>query len=625
MAFKQKNPDMELQYGMLWWPGYQQVERHRDCIQRGGRWKRKDGEWAGEGNFFHYKGLIKELWPEFAQHRWFDIILKNWLDNELIGIAGSKDSGKSGSLAVIHLADYYCYPHNTAVVVSSTTKEALENRIFGEIVMRHKVARRRWDWIPGNLIQGRLRIVTDNRDEVEEGRDFRCGFMGMPVRQGDIKRAYELIIGIKNKRKRWLLEECQTLPASALDGAANFFQTGSDTKVSGTGNPSDIMDAHGRLCEPHSSLGGWESNIDAHGKTQTWRTQLDGICVHLPGSDSPNMDVGPDEPVPFPYLITRERMEKDARRWTKTDWHYQMFDEGRWPRGEGASRVITRQMCLNGGALGEAKWANNIRVKLLAMDAGFGGDRCVCHELWFGEEMPTKAVAPGVDFTVNRTPQPFETRHIIALVQTLTVPISGNDVRGAEDQIVLWLQKQAALRGIPADHVFVEPGMRTAFVQKIADRFSSKVVMLDFGGRPSDQNVSSDIVIPCRDYYFNFVTELWYSARLVIDSGQFRQLDEETMREGCMREYTRGGGNKIQIEPKDEFKAKAGFSPDRFDALVTGIEGARRLGFQIKRQRPDTDEDELDDQWKRDLEKQGRLLEKRAVGGRLGSEIVPMG
>jgi hypothetical protein len=607
MIRKSEEQEKELQYGMMWWRGYPAAKRHRDCIVRGGRWKRSDGEWAGEGNFFHYKGLIKEIWSEFDQHRWFDIILKSWLENELIGIAGPKDSGKSGSLAVIHLADYYCFPAITAVVVSSTSRESLENRIFGEVVMRHKAARRKHDWLPGHLIQGRLRIVTDTKDEIEEGRDFRSGWMGIPVKQGDIKRAYELIIGIKNKRKRWILEECQTLPPAALDGTANFFQTGSETKVSGTGNPSDIMDAHGKLCEPHQSLGGWDSNIDAFGKTQTWRTQLDGICVHLPGSDSPNMDVGPDDPIPFPYLMTREQMEKDARRWTKTDWHYRMFDEGRWPRGEGSSRVITRPMCVNGGALTKAVWATNIRTRLLCMDAGFGGDRCICHELWFGNELPTTAVPAGSDVTVSQIPFSTDTRQIIALVQTLTVPIEGTDVMSAEDQIVIWLKKQSELRGIPPQNIFVEPGMRTAFVQKIGDRFSSKVQMVDFGGKPSEEMVSSDIQIPCREYYLNKVTELWYSTRLVIDSGQFRQLDEETMREGCMREYTKSNaGNRIQVETKAEFKEKSGFSPDRFDALVTGIEGAKRLGFRIKRQRPEPTDDDADDYWKRKIEEKAR-------------------
>jgi hypothetical protein len=100
----------DFQFGVYWSPYYPLAKRHRDCIQKGGRWKKSNGEMAGEGMFSHYKGLIKELWPEFDQHRWFDTMLKGWLENEFIGVAGGKDSSKSGSMATIHLADYYCFP-----------------------------------------------------------------------------------------------------------------------------------------------------------------------------------------------------------------------------------------------------------------------------------------------------------------------------------------------------------------------------------------------------------------------------------------------------------------------------------------------------------------------------------
>ena len=570
----------------------------------------KNGQWAGEGNLFHYKGLIKELWPEFDKHRWFDLILESWLDHEYIGIAGSKDASKSGSISVIHLADYYCFPETTAVAISTTTYEAADNKIFSEIKMRHRAAQARYEWIPGTVIDGRRRIVTDARLFASTGgRDFRKGMFVIPVKQGDVQAAIALIVGIKQLRKRWIFDEMQTLPASAMEGTANFMQTGSQCKITGMGNPNDTLNAHGKMCEPHESLGGWDSKIDATGKTKTWKTRWsNGICVHLPGSDSPNMDVPAGDPIPYPYLMTREQMEKDAVSWSKTDWHYQMFNEGRWPRGLGSSRIITRQMCVNGGALGEAKWATSSRTKLLAMDAGFGGDRCVCHEIWFGNEMPVESLPAGTDLSVSQQPLITDTRQIIALVQTLVVPITGNDVKGAEDQIVMWMKNQALLRQIPAQNCFVEPGMRVQLVQKFTQLWSDKVQMIDFGGKPSEAMVSSDIQISCRDYYFNLVTEYWYSARLIIECGQFRQLDEETMREGCMREYRKNaGGNKIQIETKADFKEKSGFSPDRFDALVTGIEGAKRLGFKIRRNRPDIDDDDDEgEQWKRDFQEKAR-------------------
>lgn len=597
-------------YGLKFPSALHPLEMEYHCIRKGGKWVANDIE-CGKGLYFHFREAIRITWPEFAQQRWFDVILEAYLEHEWIGIAGPKNSGKSASLSVIPLTDYYCFPSMTAIILSSTTMEGLDNRIFAEVKMRHRSARRRIEWLPGHLIEGRRRIVTAHQDEFKEGRDFRCGVICIPVRQGD-KNAMENIVGIKNKRKRWILDELQTLQSSALDGTANFFEPGADCKAIGMGNPSDITDAHGKLCEPHSSLGGWESKIDQEGKTKTWRTRFDkGICVQLPGSDSPNMDVGPNDPVPFPFLMTRARMESDARTWGKNDWHFQMFNEGRWPRGQASNRVITRQMCINGHALEVAKWAAPSVTKLLCCDAGFGGDRCVCHELHFGFELwqPPQLVQPNGELLIRQQEAPAERRQIIALANTWIIPIEGSDVKTAEDQIVLWLKNKASESNIPANQVFYEAGMRTSLVQKFPQLWSQKPVSIDFGGKPSENMVSSDIQISCREFYFNLVTEYWYTMRLVVECEQFRQLDEATMEEGCMREYKRVAGNKLQVETKAEFKEKTGFSPDRFDALVTGIEGAKRLGFVLRRIKAPEDEEE-DSGWKRDLREKSRKFWK---------------
>lgn len=61
------------------------------------------------------------------------------------------------------------------------------------------------------------------------------------------------------------------------------------------------------------------------------------------------------------------------------------------------------------------------------------------------------------------------------------------------------------------------------------------------------------------------------------------------MAEGCARIYNITGGNKIEVEPKsdpkkkEDLKRRLGKSPDLFDYLAVGVEGARRLGFTIGR------------------------------------------
>jgi hypothetical protein len=85
----------------------------------------------------------------------------------------------------------------------------------------------------------------------------------------------------------------------------------------------------------------------------------------------------------------------------------------------------------------------------------------------------------------------------------------------------------------------------------------------------------------CYEHYSKFVTELWFSVRFTIESGQLRNLPEDVMEEGCMREWRKVKGDKTELETKEEMKERTRRSPDLFDWLSIAIEGARRRGFQI--------------------------------------------
>ncbi len=121
-------------------------------------------------------------------------------------------------------------------------------------------------------------------------------------------------------------------------------------------------------------------------------------------------------------------------------------------------------------------------------------------------------------------------------------------------------------------------------MSSLAKIWSPYVVGIEFGGKPSERPVTWIPIankVLCCDYYSKFVSELWYSVRLTIESRQFRQMSEDVMMEGCMREWGHVSNNKIEVETKEKMKIKTGRSPDLFDGLVCGVEMARRHGFVI--------------------------------------------
>ncbi len=611
-----------LKYGLYWAKEQGDLGREFYMIQQGGQWKKKDGTLAGNGLFFHFKEAVRLIWGDAViQHRWFDFFLENWLTHKYVGVMGPKNSGKSFCACIFHLVDYYAFSGCTTIIVCSTTKEALEDRIWGEVKKYHRLAKERYDWLPGHLIEGRMRLITDDRDEANDGRDFRNGFVGVPCKKGNQYVGLSDFVGRKNKRVRLLGDEIQFLPAAFLDATANLDGSGgrSEFKLTGMGNPSEITNSLGLLCEPAANIGGWDSGIDQTPKTKSWPTRFNGgIAIQLPGSDSPNQDVPVDQPPPYPFLITRKQLEDDAAKWGTDDWHYLMFDEGRMPRGQGSRRVITRQLCQRGRAMDEPVWKDTNRTQILSLDSAFravGGDRCVLTRSEFGQEVSAPIInEDGSANLVSQEPSAQKGKVIFALIEQKVIPISAAEAKGAaltieeaEDQIVKFCMKEAEIYGIQPENFFFDAGMKASLVAAFARLWSPRVNPVDFDGKPTERKVSAGIDVSCRDYYFNFVTEMWYSWRMVIDAGQFRGLTESVMLEGCKREFEKVAGNKIQVEPKGEMKKKTGESPDEADSLVIGIEGARRLGFVIAKF-DNREADTKSDKWKREAQEKSVKL-----------------
>lgn len=615
------NKRVEL-YGLLWQPHVHPVQRELDCIAHGGQWPKKIGGIAGLGNFFHFKEAIRLIWGDaIVQHRWFDFFLKHWLENKYVGVMGPKNSGKSLCAAIFHLIAYYARPTCTTIIVCSTTKEALEDRIWGEIKKYHRMAKERVEWLPGHLIEGRMRLITDDREESADGRDFRNGFVGVPCKKGNQYVGLSDFVGRKNKWVFLLGDEIQFLPAAFLDATANLDGSGgaSNFKLTGMGNPSEITNSLGLLCEPSMALGGWESGIDQTPMTKAWATRINvnGISIQLPGSDCPNMDVPAGDPVPYPFLITRKQLEEDGARWGVDDWHYTMFDEGRMPRGQGSNRVITRPLCHRGHAMDDPIWKDSNRTRIASLDAAFravGGDRCVFTRAEFGMEAAVPLVSPQgeLNLTHQDTSKPGG-RVIFALIEQKTIPISAAEAKGAaltiaeaEDQIVNFVMRECKEHNIPPQNLFYDCGMKASLVQAF-ERIWAIGNPVDFDAKPTERLVSRGIPEPCSKHYFNFVTEMWYQTRMLIDAGQMRGLTESVMLEGCKREFMKVAGNKIQVEPKAEMKKKTGESPDQFDSLVIAFEGARQRGFQIAKFES-TAQSEKDVQWKQEAMQKAKKL-----------------
>lgn len=581
-------------YGLLWNPLTHLIHVHLHFIRAGGIIKRAKGGFAGGGLVHHIAELQNFLWPDDKWHPWRELTLKTFSENRITAVIGPASSGKTHDAALFALCVYYASPDCCTVVCTSTTREMLENRVFGEIKAKHRSARKRFDFLPGHLLESRQRILTDNKDSDIDGRDFRNGIQGVATKVGGSYTGLGSFAGLKNKILLLVVDEASLLPRIFVDAIANLNKN-QGFKCIALGNPLDTTDALGIIAEPAASHGGWDGGIDQTGGTKTWPTRFnEGMCIQLVGEDSPNLKVGPEEPPPFPFLITRKAIDADIEFYGKESVQYSAMNSGRMPRGMGARRVLTRQTCLRFGAMEEPSWKNNEKTHIGFMDAaygGSGGDRCIFGQMTFGI---------GMDLEGKDLP-------ILALIDTMVVPVTIKNPEIPEEQIANFVKNQCDQRNIPPGNFFFDTTGRGSLMNAFCRLWSSAVVGIEFGGKPPDRMVPGKDIKAC-DYYSKMVSMLWWQVRQIVECRQFRGMTEEVMSEFGFREWGITAGNKIEVEPKHQMKIKTGRSPDLADAVVVGCEGAILRGFQVMRKSAATAQ--ANDPWKDELKRQSRELKQ---------------
>jgi hypothetical protein len=563
------------------------VEMH--MIRCGGRWKDTNGKLFGNGLPYHFEEMRKILWPHLDDHRWHRLCRDEILKNKITVLMGPGSSGKTHEASWIYLCEYFCFPEDTCVLVSSTDIRGLKMRVWGEITMLWKMARDQYDYLPGHLLDSKIAITTDSLEDGEFGersvRDMRKGIIGIPcVNSSGTWVGLGKFLGIKQKRLRLIADEAAMMSGSFLSAFANLNKN-EDFRAVILGNPNDPLDPLGKAAEPRD---GWTDYLEPE-KTIAWDTRfMNGRCVNLIGTDSPNFDFPADKPARYKYLISREKIADTLSFFAKDSIEYYSQCVGTMKVGTMARRVISRELCRQFKALENAVWKGTERTKISALDAAWGGDRAVTGHAEFGSDPEGKI--------------------LISIFPPVIVPISVRSSKSPEDQIAEFVRGYCEEHAIPPENFFHDSTGRGTLGTALARAWSAMCNPVEFGGRPTERPVSLDLFIwddklkqrrlkTCREHYSKFVTELWYSVRYTIEAGQMRNLPEDVMEEGCMRQWEWVQGDKlIEVESKREMKERVGRSPDLFDWLAIIVEGARRRGFGITKL-AQVSETEDNDRW----------------------------
>jgi hypothetical protein len=539
------------------------------------------GKKCGMGLFHHYKQAFTLMWPKLDWHRWFELGLRRICENEVNVFLGSGDSGKTWLISAFVLCDWWAHCPDCLWMVSSTELRGSELRIWGTIKHLFNEARAKFDWLPGTVLESKHAISADEiSDDGSVARLLTKGIIFIPCKVGDRWVGMGAYAGVKptnGGRLGHAGDEVSFMSRAFLDAYSNWYGK-PNFKGLLAANPTDIEDP---ACIASQPVGGW-SNWEDTKKTQEWRsTFYDAWVIAYDGRDSPNDDPPITPGVSkFSYLIgEKKRKAVLTKERTEDSPIYRSQICGKPTPGQEKMKVITWQICEQGKAFDDVIWEGTERTHVGACDAaysGIGGDRCVVRHLEFGRDVKGT--------TVLLVHEPVIVPVKISALANVEIP---------EVQIAKFCYTFFTGLGVPPENFFFDA--RATMAVEFAKHWSPMVNAVDFGGSATKRPASLDEftwegeemtrrLMRCDEKYSKFVTELWMAVRYTILGQQLRGLDKETAEEGTKRiwKWTKGSPPRMEVETKADMKERTKQSPDFFDCLVTGVEGARRLGFQIE-------------------------------------------
>lgn len=594
--------ELIFRYGLDWPAEWSDLRIEFYCIEQGGKWTH-EGKIVGGGLFEHYRNAQRLLWPKDDEHRWSNMALQAIVDNEVTVFMGASDCQKTYSASKFVLVDWWAQPEKTLWMVSSTELRGAELRVWGTLKQLFNRARNLHPDLTGSVLESKHCITTEFiADDNRRARLLTKGLVFIPCKSNGKWIGMGSYAGVKggslNARLGHFGDEVAAMQRSFLDAYSNWYGK-ENFKGIMSGNPFDLEDCLCVAAEPEEGWGGWKDTE----KTQTWRSKFyDAFVVAFDGRDSPNLEFPETEPTHYKYLIGRKKLKAVAKTHGKDSWQWASQCTGKPRPGAMMRRVITRQLCEEFRAFEDVVWAGGKTTKIAACDAaygGVGGDDCILGHIEFGPDVDGKIV--------------------IACNPPVLVPVSVTKKGLPEEQIAKFCKEYCDSFEIPADHFFFDA--RATMAITFARLWNPAVNVVDFGAQTTNRPVSLDTFLwdgdtqtrrlqMCKELYSKFVTELWYTIHYIVLSGQMRRLPKEVAEEGYKREWKYVKGNRIEVETKADMKQRTGHSPDRFDWLVTAVEGARRRGFEIKRMSSNEAETENDNWLEKELERHKKFLSK---------------
>lgn len=509
---------------------------------------RLDSRTEGLGRYSHFRNALK-LWnPALEYNPWLERGLEALCDNQYVGFAGCAASSKTFLTTLYAMQWWLAAPTYSTVILTSTTAKMIRKRAWPVIQNLFRGCK----GFPGHMVDSKTVL------QVRKGDDLNAIF-AIAVAEGETKKAVAQIQGIHNRRILVIIDEAEESPDAIFDVCFNLESGCDDFQLVASANPVSRFSKFGRFIEPET---GWLSvTVD----NEEWKTKLEngkpGVCIRFDGDKSPNVLAGKNL---YPYLITIEKVEADKRNYGVSSPFYWKWTRG-FPAPDGLCKtVFSESAIIKHNGTGQFVFVGKSVFTIAFCDPAFGGgDRPVLRFAKLGD------LADGT--------------LAIQLGRTVILPLDAASTNPIHYQLAEQIVRECESENCTPDHFGLDAsGEGGGLADILARTWSHRIQRVEFGGRPSDYPVSNEDNRLCSDVYDRKVTELWFTAREFMLSGQLKGLDNESIAELTKREFS-DEKRKIRLQTKDEMKLVYNRSPDLADAVVGICEVAKRLGVMVQK------------------------------------------
>lgn len=545
-----------------------------ECELLAFRWKLTP-ETHGLGRYSHFKNAASIWLPNLEWHPWLERGIDTLCENQYVGFAGCAASSKTFLTTFYGLQWWLSAPYCSTVILTSTTAKMIRKRAWPVLQSLYRSCK----GFPGHMVDSKTTL------QCRKGDDLNAIF-AIAVAEGETRKAVAQIQGIHNKRILVVIDEAEDSPDAIFEVCANLESGADDFQLVACANPISRFSRFGRFCEP---VNGWPSIAV---EDEEWETRMEngkkGICVRFDGEKSPNVLAGKNQ---WPYLITIEKVEADKRNYGASSPLYWKWTRGFWAPEGLTKTVFSESAIIKHEGRSQFIFTGKTVFTIAFCDPAFGGG-----------DRPVLRFAKVGDIEGGRI--------VIQLGRTVILPLDANSTNPIHyqlaEQIVRECEKEKCE---PQNFGLDASGEGGGLADILARTWSSRIERVEFGGRPSDLPVSNEDVRLCSDVYDRKVTELWFTAREFLLSGQLRGLDTEAISELTKREFS-DEKRKIRLQTKDEMKKVYNRSPDLADAVVGVCEVAKRRGVLVNKVGETA---KVEDEWQEQVKQLGKVFEEETM------------